>query len=110
MVFPRHSKKELLLKNILNVDQSKLKSFEYEIIDRIGVLQILKYFKIEKDFKNDSKFSLIDNFYYHIFKRKGWDRSEVLKKVIKLKFTERLREGKEINGSISKDYSWMSIG
>ena len=107
LVFPRHEKEELLLKNILNIDQSKILEFSENTIKKIGIVQILDYFNLFRSFKNDSRFSLIENFFSHFKNIKNWDKCNVVKKIIKLRF-EGIFEDLG-NNEIPKDFTWCDV-
>lgn len=104
LIFPKHSKNELLLRGILNIDQTNFKdSFDF-IIKRVGVIQILEAFKC-KNFINDSRNELLDNFFICFKKSKGWDRGQIIKRVIKEYFEGNLKISSNIK-EIEKNYDW----
>ncbi|KAF7702638.1 GTPase LSG1-1 [Cucumispora dikerogammari] len=105
LVFPRHTKEDLVLRGILNVDQTNFKeSFEF-IIEKVGVFQILEFFKC-KNFVNDSRNELIENFFL-CFKTRGWDRGQIIKKVVKAYFEGKLKMCPSIK-PIEKNYDWAT--
>lgn len=75
LVFPRHSKIELMLMGILNIDQiTDLQKYEHYIIEKVGVAKLMEFYKI-------SEFS--GEFLTAMSVQKGWMKSTCLKRIAK---------------------------
>lgn len=107
LVFPRHPKADLVLRGVLNVDQTNFNDSFNFIIEKVGILQILKELKC-KNFINDSRYELMDNFFSCVRKQRGWDRGIIIKKVVKDYFEGKLKITNE-KLEIEKNYDWMNL-
>ncbi|KHN69095.1 GTP-binding protein [Ordospora colligata] len=83
LVFPRHSKIDLMLHGILNVDQllDLNKHLEY-IIDFVGINKLCRFYSL-KGFYNDSRYSKGVNYINLMSSVKGWEVGKCLKMIIK---------------------------
>ncbi|KAH9410960.1 putative 50S ribosome-binding GTPase [Ordospora pajunii] len=83
LVFPRHSKIDLMLHGILNVDQllDLNKHLEY-IIDFVGVNKLCRFYSL-KGFYNDSRCTKGVNYINLMSSVKGWKIGKCLKMIIK---------------------------
>lgn len=83
LVFPKHSKTDLLLHGILNVDTIlDLKRSLYEIIKFIGINKLTKHYYLPL-FENDSRFPLEINFINNMADHKQWSTTTCLKNIVK---------------------------
>lgn len=83
LVFPRHSKIDLILHGILNVDQLiDLNSNLDYIVDFVGATKLCRHYSV-RTFYNDSRQSKGTNFINSVSMEKGWERSRCLKNVVK---------------------------
>lgn len=108
LVFPKHSKTDLLLHGILNVDTIlDLKSSLYQIIKFIGIYKLNKYYNLPM-FENDSRYPVEINFINNMADIKQWSTTTCLKNIVKdlcsgyIQY-ERIEEELRLKNS----YSWM---
>lgn len=108
LVFPKHSKTNLLLHGILNVDTIlDLKSSLYEIIKFIGIVKLNAYYHLPP-FENDSRYPIEINFINNMADVRQWSITTCLKNIIKdlcngkIQY-ERIEE--ELN--IKSSFKWM---
>jgi len=75
LVFPRHSKIELMLMGILNIDQTTdLSKYEHYVVEKIGVERLMRFYKV-------SEFT--GEFLTAMSAQKGWVKSGCLKRIAK---------------------------
>jgi large subunit GTPase 1 len=75
LVFPRHTKIDLVLMGILNIDQiTDLDKYQSHVIDVIGVERLVKEYKIT-EFEGD--------FLTAMSNQKGWIKSTCLKRIVR---------------------------
>lgn len=75
LVFPRHSKIELALMGILNIDQiTDLQKYEKYIVEKVGASRLAKFYKII-EFSGD--------FLTAMSIQKGWMKTNCIKKIAK---------------------------
>ncbi|ELQ75133.1 putative GTP-binding protein MMR1 [Trachipleistophora hominis] len=81
LVFKRHSREELLIYNIINVDQSKIdyeKLFEL-LLQKISMIQIIEHFKIKLLNTNCT----LDELLAEIVKQRKWAKERFFRKLLK---------------------------
>jgi large subunit GTPase 1 len=109
LVFPKHSKTNLLLNGILNVDKIiDLKSSLYEVINFIGISKLSKYYNIEMiNDKFPKGLSVEVSFINHLADHKSWSVSQCIKNIIKDLFCGNIQYDKiEEEYKINQNYDW----
>lgn len=109
LVFPKHSKTNLLLNGILNVDKIiDLKSSLYEVINFIGIHKLSKYYNIEIiEDKLPTNVNVEVSFINNLANHKNWSVSQCIKNIIKDLFCGSIQYDKiEEEYKLNQDYEW----
>lgn len=79
LVFKRHSREELLVYNILNVDQSKI---NYEVLFSL-ILEKVEFEKVLHHFKIKLESQALDDLLFEIKKQRKWPKERFFRKLLK---------------------------